>query len=705
MSWLRRDAPAEAALDPSARAGAGAAARERLQSWAAPALAIVLTIVAGGLAWGGQALTTRKLPESLSALDLLQGWFGVYFNRREISAAFILLCAGGLILGAVSAWRDATPKAEPLLRPVRALRFAAALDAIVLMASAVGIALWALFLWVLYDDRYTHWLNIVLALAIALMLLPLARHDLEGRRPRIRWSWWVVAHVAFAAVIAGAFIYLNARDLRSWKYAAVGDEYNSYNYALAIMKGGAFNPWSHRGADQLAAVLGSASQALVMKLGDGDNFAWKLWDIVVTALALIPFYFLIRELFHTRLAVLATIFFASSHYLFGYAHHGLYLDGLLPTMLGLWLLVLGLKHDSTVALFVAGLALGIGFYTFESGRAAVIVVAAWMLTFGWRVFRPSVFVPLAAGFIILALPLFAADGPRHVIDQMFGQSAVKYSSTITGDRIERFKTNVQFSVVSFNYSNAGRHYVWGSLADPVTAALFVLGLGVAAFRIKQAAYRLLVIWYVIELGFGGFSNPYPMPPISRLQAVVPPLAALAAVGVEALLAPFAWRSPARALIDDRRWQFGLGAVAVGALAPLVLYLNLYRFWYEMPHKFGEPTNETAVVRAYQEHCEGRPTTIIAKDPLALLQKVFASYHATPEPVYVYYPAAAGAIGNPAAKDFGDPECVIVQPGAPEPAQQQAVLDGIPKRWPQFQGTTVTDISKQRQAYLFTAPGQ
>jgi len=32
------------------------------------------------------------------------------------------------------------------------------------------------------------------------------------------------------------------RDLGSWKYSAVGDEYNNFNYALAIAKNGVFNP-------------------------------------------------------------------------------------------------------------------------------------------------------------------------------------------------------------------------------------------------------------------------------------------------------------------------------------------------------------------------------------------------------------------------------------------------------------------------------
>jgi len=246
---------------------------------------------------------------------------------------------------------------------------------------------------------------------------------------------------------------------------------------------------------------------------------------------------------------------------------------------------------------------------------------------------------------------------------------------------------------------------------PSTAMLFVLGLGVTVFRVKQPAYRLLFAWWLVEVAFNGFSNPYPQPPISRMHAVVPPVAALAALGFDAVIRPFTDVSPYRRLISDRNWRFAGGTLAIAALLPVVLYLNLYRFWYQLPRRFGTPTNENVVLRIYREpQCQGRSVVMIAKDPLSLLPKMLGSYHVQPEPVYLYYPTALALVSVAASEtdvaaplpDVGDPDCIIVQPGD-NGAQLQAVLDGIPRRFPGYRGVEYRDPSRIRVAYLFERP--
>ncbi len=689
---------------------ANALARGRRSAGAvARIVTIGLTVIAVGLAWAGQATTTRHLPHALRWLGFLHRFLTAYTNSRTISGAMLLLVAGAVVLGLTSLRNEPAGSDEPMLGDTRPLARSSALDAIILLGVGVGVSLWGLFLYVLYDGDYHHPLNIVLLTAIVLVAIPLVKRDFVDHRVRWRVSRVLPWNLGFVVIVAGAFIYINARDLGSWKYSAVGDEYNNFNYALAIAKGGFFNPWSHRGADLLASELGSAWQALFMKIGDGDNFAWRFSAVFITAVSFFPFYFLMRELFRARVAILATCFFASSHYVFGYAHHGLYLDSVFSTSLGLWLLVVGLRRDSSLALLGSGLALGLGFYMFESARAGVIIVSLFMLTLGIRAFRPAVFAPLAGGFIMVSLPLFATDGPSRVLHQMFGQSAVGYSSTITGDRWHRLAVNVQYSFVSFNFSTAGRHYVWGSLADPLTAMLFVLGLGVVVFRVRRPAYRLLLIWWLVEVAFNGFSNPYPMPPISRMQAVVLPVAALAALAVDAIIAPFTDVSPLRRWVSDRNWRLAGTALAIGVLVPAILYLNLYRFWYQLPRRFGTPTNETVMFMIYrQPQCEGRHVVMIAKDPLALLPKMLGSYHVEPEPTYLYYPAAIALVAAlppdvaAPSPDIGEPACIIIQP-TDTPGALATVLAGLPHRFPGFVGQEFRDPSGQRVAILFAPP--
>ncbi|MBI5283673.1 MAG: glycosyltransferase family 39 protein [Chloroflexi bacterium] len=658
-----------------------------------------------GLAWAGQAMTTRTLPHVLAPLDLLASAFWVYPNKREISAAFILLVAGALVLAIAAFRHDDADLDERMLVATRPFRFGTRNDLLLWVGAAVGVLLWGVFLWRLYGDHYQHTLNLIMLAALLLVAAPFAARDRTATR--VRWhaarSW--LPHAAFLAAVTGGFIYLNLRDLGSWKYAAVGDEYANFNYALGIAKGAFFNPWSHRGADDLFSVFGAAGQALFLKIGNEDNFAWKSYSVFAAAISFVPFYLLIRELFRARVAVLATVLFACSHYIFGYAHHFLYLDGMFPTALGLWLLVVGLRRDSALALFAGGLALGLGFYTFESGRAAVVVAALFMLTFGTRAFRPAVFVPLAGGFILLTLPLFATDGPAHVFDQMFGQSAISYSSEVTGDRYERLIVNLQFSFVSFNFMTEGRHYVWGSMADPLTAMLYVLGLGVVVPRINRPAYRLLFIWWLVEVAFNGFTNPYPKPPISRMHAVVPPVAALAAIAVDAIVRPIAAASPHRRLIGDRTWQQGISWGVVVALFPLVLYLNLHRFWAQLPVRYGPPSWEPVVLRAYREpQCEGKQAFIITRsdEQSRLFANVFRSYRIEPPPYLMSHSDAFARLDDGLPENVTGVGCVIVQSTDRVP-EDALVLEQVAHTFPEFQELKVTDLRGNSFAVLFAAP--
>ena len=588
--------------------------------------AMILTLVAVALAWGGQGLTTRSLPEHLSALTFLSRLLPAYQNRRELSAAFVLMFAGALILGLVSLKRrDETDR--DLISTTRRLGLDSAVDWLLVLGALSGIGFWWAFLIQLHDHRYTHILNLALLLAVLFVAAPLFKRDFVDGRFRWRPRRTLPLELLFVAAVFGAFLYLNARDLTNWKYSAIGDEYSNFNYVVSIARGGAFNPWSHVGADNLVAVLGSAGQALFMKIGNEDNFAWKFYNVVIAALAFIPFYFLVRQLLGKRVAVIALLFFAFSHYIIGYAHHDSRLDAILPTALGLWLLVLGLKHDSAFALFFAGVALAFGFYTFESGRGAVIIAALFMLTFGLRAFRPAILLPLAGGFIMLALPLFATDGVQHIIHQMTQQSVIEYSAGVTGDRWHHLLTNVQYSLVSFNYQTTGHHYVWGSLVDPLTAMFFILGIGVALMRLKRPAYRLILIWLAVEVVINGFTNPYPEPPISRVPAAVPPVAALAAIAIDAIIRHFTDSSPIRRLANDGRWQLGASALVIAALLPAVLYFNLHRFLYEMPRNWGS-TREAVVVRGVMsDECRHNRygTLVVAFSPGPVLANVFNSY--------------------------------------------------------------------------------
>src|SRR5512140_429237 len=128
------------------------------------ALTMALTSAAIALAAAGQAITTRHLPHVIWPLGVLHRYLTAYGPQaRTISGAMILLAAGGVVMGLASLRSDSAASDEPMLDRTRPLPVSSAIDWILLLGVAVGVTIWALFLYELYDKNYEHQLNIVLA--------------------------------------------------------------------------------------------------------------------------------------------------------------------------------------------------------------------------------------------------------------------------------------------------------------------------------------------------------------------------------------------------------------------------------------------------------------------------------------------------------------------------------------------------------------
>ncbi len=666
----------------------------RLRGWALAGLGIAIAAL-------GQALTTRTVPDRLGWLTFLADDIDKIFVRADsVSAAAVLLVAGALLFAFAAGDRASAEASGFIFAP---LRWAAGLrsreGAIVSGLSVVGLALFAFIIVRLATQPYQHWVAILLPAALVLMALPFFWRDRVQGRLRVNLARPMLAEGGFLAAVIGVFMALNIIDLTSWKYAAVGDEYDAFLYAKGIADGNLLNPFSQRaGVEGIQPVLSSMVDAAFLKAFGGDLFAWKLRLVVTAAASFVPFYLLVRELFSRRVATVALALFASSHYLFAYVHHPLYVDALLPTTLALWLLVLGLRRDSTLALFASGAAAGLGFYTFYPGRTVVVIMALYLLTFGRRSIRPATVLPLGLGFVALVGPLFAVDG-WYVIDKMFGVSAIAYDEGIVGPRITRFVHNVARTAMAFNYSESAVHYVSGSLLDPVTAVLYALGIGVVLTRLRHPAFRLVLVWWFVSLAVTGFTNPYPTVAITRLHYVIPVAALLAALAFDQSLGPVMER------LRRPGVRVAVATVALGLFMVPVLYLNLHRFWYETPHEQGTPTPEAVAVRAYfSDECRDNPqgVTVIAYVPGALLQLVFDAYQLGDRAPDIFnFPDALVALDAKEAEGATLKDgCFVLIPHHDAPDLWQEVRDRIQGMYPQKEVTTVTDLAPRNQVLLF-----
>lgn len=527
----------------------------------------------------------------------LTGWLNLrlernFHTRNALAFGIPLFVAGGLLFAlfvprvVVGARRIDVPS-----RPTR-LR-------LIVVCAIIGFAFlaWAWLNVRLYEGHYDptyRWIFLVgiVAVSCALIALDHSRGCLSARRPNAG----ELGETAVVAALTGTFIGINIRDLDNWRYAIIGDELEFYNFAHQLARGFRLNWFTQDGPYHQHPIMSSAWQALSLRLFGDDGFGWKMGSLIAIAVTIPMFYWLARQLLGVRPAMFATLFLASSHYLFAYAHTGYdNVFPLFPTVTALALVVAGVRRNSYALLFVSGLFAGMGFYTFYSSRAAIAIVALVMLSSGWRGLRPWVLVTVAAGFACFVTPIFATDG-WTVISEMFHRSATNANDSTLG----RLLDNVPRAVLAFNFSRGELHYVAGALMDSVTVTLAVAGLFVSLVRIRHTGYRAISIWFVVAATVAGVFSEYGDVTISRLHYVLPAIAAFAGIGADRLVAALSETSKS----DAVRRFVGIGTFVL--VAPVVFIVNGQHFFgYSASHS---PTiGETVVLRELETAtCKDQP---------------------------------------------------------------------------------------------------
>ncbi len=557
----------------------------------------------------GQFVSGRSLEGRFAFLHGAAGAFrGIYPNPQTMVLAVALLATGG-VLFAVGAWllrRDEgeTVSAESIGWPP--------LPGLALAAIAIGP--FAYLLLNLSHHKYREWYPYLLvasvsAFAVFWALKRPIRFKLS-RPPRT-----VYVEVGVVALITGVFVALNVRDLTSWLYSANGDEYSFFVAAHEIGHGVTHNLFSQTGVYSNHPWLTSAYQAMVMKVLGFDQFGWRMTSVLSAAAVIPPLYLLVRMLFGVRVGLFSATIFAASHYILDFAHYGYdNLFPLFPTVLALCLLVFGLRRRNALALFGAGCAAGLGFYTFYSSRAAIVIIGLYLITLGRRGLRPQVVLPVGVGFLLLVAPMLVVNR-LDVFRAMGDQSLIGYDQSFVGEISRHLRENVPIQMLAFNVNQRPI----GSLLDPVSAVLAVLGLIYASIRVRHGGQRLLVIWFVIGITATGLFFPKPGVAETRLMYMVPVMAVLAGLALDRALAVFPprdWPRPAAATVLQ-------GTFAVAVLAAVVT-LNLYRFWHEIPLRAKRSPEAVAMRALFSPECQS-PALIVGQFPDPLLKPVVSTY--------------------------------------------------------------------------------
>lgn len=683
---------AAAELQPAPSRGATArvmsTARGMLPSpWFLLATLSFLAIVAA------QAATTRNLERRLHLLKTPARYLdGVYALPRTELFAVILFIAGAaaFALATRSVQIDAPflPSAGSTSKRPFTRGRAVSATRIVIVAAAAWIFLNVrLFNHHYYPSLVWFFWFIIVAFAAAVICL--------WWRSSVRLAadirWWEAAVMAASVVF---FLVVNIRDIDSWRYAAIGDEYAFFGLARAMELGTVdANIFSQVGVYDQRPVGTTAIQALSMGIFGADSYGWRLATPIALAAAIPAVYLLGRELFDRQVAAFSTLVFATSHYLTSYAHTAYdNVFALVPFTWSVVLAVIGLRRFSAPWMYAAGAVGGLGFYTFPTARMAPIVLVLFLFTLGRRAWQPRLLLPFLGALLVTGLPLFATDR-WDAISVARDRTVFGFTDSPTEGIGTRILENIPRSLLGFNYNPNAGHFVSGSLLDPIAAVFLVAGLGLALARIDKPGYRLLIVWFGIDIIFAGILSPYDRVGYDRLHLALPVVVLFAGIAMAVTV-----RFVSTDLLHGRLAPGYLAIALFVVMAPILVYLNLQRFYIDSPKVV--PTTEERMALGGIESPEcvsaGRTLAII-REPRPLLDPAISTYGWDRD-------VTTRSLANAeTAGDYGSFGCVVLVgvPNSENTASVAALTERLKTTFMFEPRRTLAQGSPRFQAVVFT----
>lgn len=329
--------------------------------------------------------------------------------------------------------------------------------------------------------------------------------------------------------------------------------------------------------------------------------AVRVASAVVGTLSVLFLYLAGREFFGRAIALLSAGFLAALPYHLQFSRVGvLTIQDTLVVALVLWLIVRAVRKDQLRAYMYAGLASGLTVYAYVGGRLvlalAVCAVALVVVT------QKGYLRTHIRHLLVYGIGIFVALAPMGVFFlnhlQDFGSRFVQVSIIQSGWLV---RTSAQtgrsvLSLLGDQFINSTLVYIaapaYGSFFNSpqpyltlVAALLFLLGMGVAFQKIRQAPYALLLIWFWSVIFLGGVLTISP-PANTRMIMTAPAMALFVAIGISKVLEILV------ALRVPGRW---LTAGTAVLMAGLILQGALFYFGpYRAGHYFDDANAEVAM---------------------------------------------------------------------------------------------------------------
>jgi 4-amino-4-deoxy-L-arabinose transferase-like glycosyltransferase len=432
---------------------------------------------------------------------------------------------------------------------------------------------------------------------------PVLRWDWQAHwRAVSRGTWTEIVSVVGLTLLA---LTLRASALDSVPYTLGGDEAWFGLTARQVLSGELRNPFVTAFVSMPTLFYWPVSWTMRLL---GNNVMGLRLPAALMGTATVPLlYFLTRDLWGRRTALLAAVFLATYDYHIHYSRLGANnIWDPLFVVLVLWVLDLGLTIPDKVqrarALILAGLLMGLSIYFYIGARLLPLLIAVYVV-FVW-IRKQCQIERLGLHLVLLILAFLVAAGPMlsyALLHPNEWNARINQVGIIQSGWLEREpeltgKSTPQILAEQFLRAAGAFHVfpdrtVWYGADRPLlgflSGAFAVLGMAWSLAHWRDRRFFLMLVWFWAVIITGGMLTESP-PSSQRLIIAIPAVALLVAFGLEQSVIL------ARRLLDfNRTWE----NVALGLLVAIMAVSSIHFYFvdYTPSRRYGSENGETATM--------------------------------------------------------------------------------------------------------------
>lgn len=363
--------------------------------------------------------------------------------------------------------------------------------------------------------------------------------------------------------------------------------------------------------------------AISIRLLGVDLVALRMPCVVMGTASVLLLFAVGRRLWSTRVGLIAALLLASQRFFIHLSRAGYhYVETPLASLLAVWLLLRLVQDRRYGAALGCGVVLGLGVQTYYATRLVpALLVATYLLwsfssdrTRPWARFGALAVIVVAA--LATAAPMLAYFSThwselwmRTLDTSIFSPAAREHLSfgygTTNLARILWIQARAGFGLFNATPDTSLQYGYEQPLLDPLSAALFPLGVAVALAGARRGRHQLLLLWIFLPV-FVGAVLTVDSPFYPRVSGAVPFIMLAVAVALDRLLVALEATFPGR---TGRTAALAVAAVAVACIGAYNLRSYFVRY---APHHRHSPAVEMS--RWVRANGAGKTTNLVGGAP-------------------------------------------------------------------------------------------